>query len=455
MVQRKRHRSLARFLAWRRVHVTDQVYQFVTAALLGLLTGTAAFLLKWLISLIGHELAQHFTPSGFNPAMLWIPLAGIVLTGLFQRYVIHREIYHGVQRLITQMNMKHYAISPVMIWAYPFASTLTLGFGGSAGSEGPIASTGAAIGSNLARWLKMRPEMVRIMVGCGAGAGIAGIFKAPIGGALFTLEVLKLNTTTVSVMSLILACIVSSMTAYALSGFTVDLSYLQISQFEPQTVAYILLLGVVCGIYSIFYTSVMKGLGAWFDSVKRPWIKNVVSGMMLSVILFLFPAMFGEGYNMMSHLLNGDTGAVAQYGGLLRSGSWADLLMLCLAIVFLKPVAAVSSNSGGGVAGDFAPTLFAGCFLGFTFGILANHFCGAQLPVSAFAFMGMAGVMSGVIRAPYMSLFLTAEMTNGFILFLPLLGVTAISYGIVRLFRGNTYYNDPVYTSWRSMKKNS
>lgn len=443
-----------RLLRWRENNVTDQVFQFVAAAVVGLFTGIAAFILKWLIGKVGLLLTHNFNPVSFNYLFLVFPLAGIMLTGIFQRYLLHRQIDHGVKRLLTAMELKHYDIPFAMIWAYIIGSTLTLGFGGSAGAEGPIASSGAAIGSNIARWLKMRPAMLRILIGCGAGAGIAGIFKAPVGGVLFTLEVMKLEMTTVSVMALFASCIVSSMTAYSLSNLTVDMSYLQISQFEPATVPYIILLGVVCGIYSLYYATVMGWMQRFFDSIKNSWLKNLLSGTILSVILFFFPAMFGEGYNMMGHLLNGEINAIGNYSAIFSNPDrWSDMIMICLFVCALKAFATASSNSGGGIAGDFAPTLFAGCFVGFTFAAIINHFFGVSLPSAAFAFMGMAGVMAGAIRAPYMALFITAEMTNGFVLFLPLMGVTAISYGIVRLFKGNSYYNDPAFKSWQRLAK--
>lgn len=429
---------------WRNNHITHQVYHFIIAAVVGLVTGFCAYLLKLMIGGVNGLITGHLNIGGFNYALLWLPLLGIVLTGMFQQFVIRRNIYHGVDRLVTDIEKKQLDIPPVMMWAYMVASTLTLGFGGSAGSEGPIASTGAAIGGNVARRLGLSPRMLRVMIGAGAGAGIAGIFKAPIGGVLFTLEVLKVEMTTVSVMILIVACVVAALTAYVLSDCTVDLSYLQIEPLPSDLIPWILLLGVVCGVYSLYYTTVMSLMQHFYDSLKYMWLKNLVSGALLSVIIFLFPAMFGEGYGLMGHLLNGEVGHIVDFGGTLRNwSSPSDLILLCLAIAMLKSFATSATNSGGGVAGDFAPTLFAGCIVGFCFANAVNYYFGLSLPVAPLAFIGMAGVMAGTIRAPLMALFLTAEMTNGYALILSLFIVTAVSFGIVRMFKGNDYYHDP------------
>lgn len=433
-----------RFNSWRLQHLSDQTFRFLVASAIGLVTGAAAALLKWMIRLTSKLLTVNFSADSFNYPLLLLPVAGIVLAVFFQRYTIRADMTHGVNRLLHDIAVHRLRLPPRLMWGAMVASTLTLGFGGSAGSEGPIAYTGAAIGSNFGRWMGLSRRPLLVMVGCGAAAGIAGIFKAPIGGVLFALEVLKVEFTTVSVMMMLVACVISAMTAYCLAGFTVDLSYLHIGQFDPSIVAYIALLGVVCGFYSVYYSAVMKGMAKLYERIANIWLRAAASGICLAVILFFLPAMFGEGYGIMDKIVNGDFGSIVGYGGIFRNldDPWSLILAAGL-VVLLKAFAASASNSGGGVAGDFAPTLFAGCFVGCLFAMVLNRFFGLGLPVETMAFLGMAGVMAGAIRAPLMALFLTAEMTNGFILFLPLLGVTAISYGIVRFFRGPDYYHEP------------
>ena len=436
-------RWLERVMAWRRTHVSDQAFFFILAVTTGVLCGTGAALLKAIIHYLSNCFTGGFNAHAPNYWLLLIPVVGILLTGIYQRYILRHNIEHGVKQLQLALARKRYNIPPFLMYAPMIASSLTLGFGGSAGSEGPIATTGAAIGGNIGRLFKLDSRMLMVMIGCGAGAGIAGIFKAPIGGMLFTLEVLKLELTTVAVMALLLACITAAMTAYVLSGYTVDLSYLQMEQFDPTVIPWIILLGVVTGFYSLYYSDIMSMMGRVYDRMSNPWLRNIISGGILAVLLFIFPAMYGEGYSMMGHLLNGDFAAVTACGLFSHetSDSW-PLLLVVAGIVLTKAFAASSSNSGGGVAGDFAPTLFAGCMVGFLFASCLNVWFHLGLPVSSFAFMGMAGVMAGAIRAPLMALFLTAEMTDGFILFLPLLAVSAISFGIVKIFRPSSYYQN-------------
>lgn len=432
-----------RGMAWRRAHVSDQAFFFILAVVTGLLCGAAAALLKAVIRYISTDITATFSHTLPNYSLLLIPVAGIVLTGIYQRYILRHNIEHGVRQLQDALANSRYRLPRYLVYAPMIASSLTLGFGGSAGSEGPIATTGAAIGNNIGRLFRLDNRLLMVMIGCGAGAGIAGIFKAPIGGMLFTLEVLKMELTTVSVMALLLACITAAMTAYVLSGYTVDLSYLQMDQFDPSVIPWILLLGVVTGLYSLYYSDVMSMMGRLYDRMANPWIRNLGSGVILAVLLFAFPAMYGEGYGTMGHLLNGDVAALTACGPFSRyaADGW-PLLLVVAGIVFTKAFAASSSNSGGGVAGDFAPTLFAGCMVGFLFASVMNAWFHLDLPVSGFAFMGMAGVMAGAIRAPLMALFLTAEMTDGFILFLPLMVVSAISFGIVKIFRPSSYYKN-------------
>lgn len=427
----------------KRLITRDQAWLFIVATFIGAVTGALAALLKYMIGFTSDIFTSHFQDGSLNWALLAIPVVGIVLTGVYQRYIVKTNLEHGVRQVKTRLQDGRYNIPSVYIYGPLIASTFTLGFGGSAGSEGPIATTGAAVGSRLGKKLGVSGSMLMVLVGCGAGAGIAGIFKAPIGGFLFTLEVLKLQLTTMSIMAVLLSCVTSAMVAYTLSGFTVDLSYIQISPFEPRLLLIIALFGIVCGLYSVFYSSIMTRMEKVYDHVKNPWIRNIASGLVVGVCLLLFPSMYGEGYGVMGKLLNGDSLPLLN-GCIIGQGVTGPFTLIIITglIVAIKAFATSSSNSGGGVAGDFAPTLFAGCMLGFCFAALLDGRVVADMPVAAFAFCGMAGVMSGAIGAPLMAIFLTAEMTNGYNLILPLVLVSAISYGVTRLFRPAVYYQD-------------
>lgn len=409
----------------------------VIASIVGLFAGAAAALLKVMINSLTGWLGNIFhVASGPDYWLFLLPIVGILLAGIYQRYIIRRPIEHGERRLEASLKQHNYILKPTLIYSPMIASTFTLGFGGSAGSEGPIAYTGAAIGSNIARAAGLTPKLMRVIVGCGAGAGIAGIFKAPIGGALFSIEVLGMQLMTVSVIALFLSCIISAATAYLLSGCTPDIFYAEAVPFEYKVIPWILALGLFCGFYSLYYKQIMRLLGGWFVNMHNQWIRNILSGAFIAICLFLFPSLYGEGYGIVGHIINGETEVMLKgsiFDGILSGPTL--MLLIVAGTLIMKAVACSSTNNGGGVAGDFAPTLFAGCMAGMLFALGCNHFFGASLSVGNFALIGMAAVMAGVIEAPLMAIFLVAEMALGYGMFIALLIGAGISYGIVRYFR--------------------
>lgn len=416
-----------------------QTRVFLAAVLIGVITGFLASVLKVVIGYV----AGSFTSGFSGPLDYWllvIPVAGILLAVAYQKYAEKRDLGDSVRDLSHNLHDRRYYMSPSLMYAWMVGGTLTLGFGGSAGSEGPIASTGAAVGSNIGRWLRMPPDVMRILIGCGAGAGIAGIFKAPLGGMLFTLEVLKVEISTMAVMAVLAACVAAFVTAYALSGFTFDMSYLNIEAFDPAQLPLFVLLGLFCGLYSLYYSGIMQGLANFFGRIGCVWLRALCGGAILAVIVFMLPAMYGEGYGVIADILNGREHVIIKNGifGILEHGEAMTAVCAGL-ILLLKPAACASSNSDGGVAGDFAPALYAGCFAGVCFAMVARM-CGLHVPVAPFAYVGMAGVMSGVIRAPFMAIFLVAEMCGGVGLILPITVVSVFSFWTVRLFRTTDYY---------------
>lgn len=404
----------------------------ILAFITGLIVGAAAFLLKHTVKWISIPLTSGMNTGGANWILLVAPIIGIMLTGIYQRYILHKTIYHGTDRLQQSITDRRYTLSADLTYAPIIASSLTLGFGGSAGSEGPIAYTGAAIGSNIGRIFNARPTLMKVLLACGAAAGIAGIFKAPIGGALFSLEVLAVTLSIGAVLAVVLASVTAGLTAYALSGCTPDLIFHNSTPFEWHWLPWILLLGIFCGLYSFYYASIMTVMRRWYNSMRNPWAKNLISGSLLAVLVFLFPPLFGEGYNFMSELLAGHTDALSSYS-LFASDSALPLtpVLLAFAIIAVKAFACASANSGGGVAGDFAPTLMAGCVTGFFFATSLNSLFAIGLPVADFAFFGMAAVMAGAIRAPFMAIFIAVEMAQTYDLLLPVTLTAAVSFLVV------------------------
>lgn len=404
------------------------------AVVAGAVTGTGAHLLKLAVAGISGVLTGSLNQYGANIPFLSLPIIGIVLTGIYQRYILHREIYHGVDRLSKSLSLRHYRLPVPLTYSPILASSITLGFGGSAGSEGPIAYAGAAIGSNIGRLFGLTPSMLRMMIACGASAGIAGIFKAPVGGALFSLEVLCMELSATAVIAVFAASITAALTAYLWSGCTPDLQFDNIMPMQWEWMPFVLLLGLCCGLYAAYYSHIMRIMTAHYGSIRNPWVKNMIAGGVIAIAVFIFPPLYGEGYSFIERLLSGQSEAFSRYSLFAAdSTSTVTPLLMAAGILAIKAFATSSTNSGGGVAGDFAPTLFAGAVAGFLFAASANATFHTGLPIGIFVFFGMAAVMAGAIQAPLMAIFLTAEMASGgSALLLPLAIAATISYLTVR-----------------------
>ncbi|MDE6371238.1 MAG: chloride channel protein, partial [Duncaniella sp.] len=401
-------------MEWRLGSLPPSVSLYVLATMVGLIAGTGAFILKSTIKWMSMMLIPHFNPHSGNWALLIIPLIGIILTVVFQRFGLKKNISHGLDKIEDMVKQGHYNISPTFTYGPIMASTLTLGFGGSAGAEGPIASVGAAAASQLGRWVGLPPRLMMIIIGCGAGAGIAGIFKAPVGGIMFTLEVMGMSLTTVSVLALTIACVVGGMTSYGLTGFTLDVPLTHPQYYDPHMSGWIIVLGVLCGLYSIYYSALNTWMLKLFALVRSRWLLAILSGTILSVLVFLFPSLYGEGYGAVAKMIDGDFTAITNYSIWSNHGmpSVTTVIIASGCIALVKSIANTSTNSGGGVAGDFAPTLFAGCMAGFFFGGVLNHLFSLSLPLGNCALISMAGCMAGIVRAPLMAMFIVIEMTG-------------------------------------------
>ncbi len=431
-----------KFLLWRDRHIKERNFVLVLAFVVGIFSGLAAIVLKFLIHFISTVLTSRINLESGNYLYILLPAVGVVLTALFVRYIVRDNISHGVTRVLYAISQNKSRLKRHNIYTSVLASSVTIGFGGSVGAEGPIVYTGAAIGSNLGRAFRMSPRILMILVGCGAAAGIAGIFKAPIAGMLFTLEVLMLDLTTVSVMPLLIASITSTTLAYVYTGYEFEFFFAQTENFYTSRIPFVILLGLVCGFASLYFTRVMNMMENFFGRFKNPWVKTLIGCTILSGLVFLFPPLYGEGYGSIVGLLAGDTSSIVNgslfYGD--RNQVWFLALFIGL-VVATKAFATSATNGAGGVGGTFAPSLYVGCLTGFLFAYVLNIFdLGVELSTKNFALIGMAGVMSGVMHAPLMAIFLTAELTGGYELFLPLLIVSTISYGTIKVFEPYSIY---------------
>ncbi len=430
------------FVYLRRRYLSPGVTLIIMAAITGILAGCGAWFLKFSIGHVSKYILSFLDINGINWFLIMMPLIGILLVGMYQRYVIHFDLEHGTARLSKDLAEHRYRLRVQQCYRPIIGAVITLSMGGSAGAEGPIASAGAAIGSNVGRLFGVAPEMLRTMIGCGAGAGIAGIFKAPVGGALFSLEVLKVPLRTLSVLALVVASVCGGMTCYALTGFSFDVIFLPKALFSPEKFAWVTALGVFCGLYSVYYNRITAMLHRFFGSFKNPWLKNISGGLMVGLCLLCFPSLYGEGYNVVTELVNGNFTDFAH--GSIFGSQHADIMTLALlglAVLLLKVFATIASNSSGGVAGDFAPTIFAGAFAGMVFAMTVNHFFDANLPVALYALYGTAGAFAGIIHAPLMAMFLVAEMVgNGYGYFYPLMITASVSYIVVKLLTPRSKY---------------
>ena len=412
------------------------------ALLVGILGGLAALVLKIAIHYISRAATSTINVTGGNWLYILLPAVGVIITALYVRYAVRHNISHGVTRVLYAISQNKSRLKKHNMYTSMVASSITIGFGGSVGAEGPIVYTGAAIGSNVGSWFRMSPRTLMILVGCGAAAGIAGIFKAPIAGMLFTLEVLMLDLTTVSVMPLLIASITAATIAYMSTGYEFEFFFAQSEDFYMGRIPYVILLGVFCGLVSLYFTRVMNFMENFFGRFRHRWIKTLAGCVILSSLVFLFPPLYGEGYGSIVGLLGGDTSSIVNglifYGD--RDSVWFIILFIGM-IILTKAFATSATNGAGGVGGTFAPSLYVGCMSGFLFAYVVNHL-GFDITLSTknFALIGMAGVMSAVMHAPLMAIFLTAELTGGYDLFLPLLIVSTIAYGTIKVFEPYSIY---------------
>ncbi len=446
MAYKEHHNAFTRawfkIVLWREKHIKERNFLVILALVVGIVGGLAAQLLKFLIHAISSVVTTNLAVTSANWLYLACPMAGIILSVLFVKYVVKDNISHGVTRVLYAISKRKSRLKPRNMWASLIASSVTIGFGGSVGAEGPIVFTGSAIGSNLGQAFRLSPKILMILVGCGAAAGIAGIFRAPIAGMLFTLEVLMIDLTGTTIMPLLLSSIAGATVAYVMEGYDAEFFFVQSEPFLTRKIPYTILLGIFTGFVSLYFTVIMNRMEALFRKIGKTWLKVVIGGSLLALLIFLFPPLFGEGYGAINNLLNGDTASIVD--GTLFYPDRDDIWFIALfigCIVLTKAFATSATNGAGGVGGTFAPSLFVGAMAGFLFAYCFNQFW-PEIGVSNknFALLGMAGVMSGVMHAPLMAIFLTAEMTGGYDLFLPLLIVSTLAYMTVRMFQPYSIY---------------
>lgn len=420
--------------------VSDGASFFVGICIvLGILTGLAAFVLKKLMGLTSRAVTDGLSADMLSWHLLIFPLVGIILAGCFQKYILRQNLDHGTDRINHALRSRNLKF-PLSLTVSPIVgSAMTLGFGGSAGAEGPIAYAGAAIGSRIGRFVRLSEVHMNMMIAIGAGAGIAGIFQAPFGGLFFAIEILSVDLSALAVVGLAAGSLTAATTSYLLRGDMGDIVFSHIPQFEPVMLLWAIPIGILCGMYSYYYSSVMTRMTSLLEGIRHDWPKWLISGALLSISVFLLPSLFGEGYGAIAEILDGRGDKALMFGSVF--GLFKDLphvsgsIMLAATIVLVKVFSSAFTNSGGGVAGDFAPTIFAGAIFGYLLAVLAKEVCGFGVSAAAVVFMSMGGVMSGCVGAPLMAMFIVSEMSGGYELLIPMAVSAVVSYLVVRGIR--------------------
>ena len=442
-----------RMIEWRERHVSEKHLVLLLSFFVGAFSAAAAALLKTFIHLIQKIVEEQLIAGEGSWWYLITPVIGITLAALFVKYIVRDDISHGITKILYAISQRKSIIKAHNMWSSVVGSGLTIGFGGSVGAEAPIVLTGAAIGSNLAKAFRLDQKTMMLMIGCGAAGAIGGIFKAPIAGLVFTLEVLMMDLTMTSVGPLLISSVTATALSYILTGVDPMFPLNTTEPFLVYRIPWYVILGAVCGLASLYFTRGMNSLERWMKHhVRSVGAKIAVGGLTLSILIFLFPPLYGEGYDTIKQLINGDSlSAILNsplekyliptqfYARLSTLNTQLILLLYFVAIIFVKIIASVATNGGGGVGGIFAPSLFMGAIVGFVTARIMN-LCGLMVPETSFALVGMAGLMSGVMHAPLTGIFLIAELTGGYHLFMPLMIVSVISYLTIMLFEPHSLY---------------
>lgn len=424
-------------------HISDRVFLLILSVLVGLLAGLAAVLLKTLVHVTNRWLLQFDIPTfvGGNLLILLYPAIGIFLTILFVRYVVKGDIGHGLPTVLLSLSRKGGVLPARNMYSSLVASTLTVAFGGSVGLEAPIASTGSAIGSNIGRFFRLSAHDVKMLLGCGAAGAIAGIFKAPIAGVLFVIEVFMFDMTATAILPLMLSAVSASTVAYFLMGNDLQFAFTVVGETGLSQIPYYIVLGVFCAAVSLFFLRVTDRVEEWFARRRNVVSRAVIGAIALGLLIFLFPPLFGEGYMFLTELLNGSDDLLFEHSvfASLHNNNWFVLAYIFV-LILTKAVATATTIGCGGVGGTFGPSLIIGGMAGYFICLLSNQLGLPEQSTANFALVGMAAVMTGVMHAPFMAIFLIAEITGGYALMVPLLVASSVTYLCVSPFERHSIY---------------
>ena len=427
-------------------HIPERSKLLLLSLIVGVLCGCAASLLTWAIHSLRQLLLQVFQSGEYEWQYLVLPGVGMLISLLLVRYVVRDNIGHGVTKALLAVSRNDSKIKPHNTWSSMLTSTITIGFGGSVGAEAPIVYTGAAIGSNLGRICGLSYRNITLLLGCGAAGAVAGIFKAPLAGVLFTLEILLFNVSMASLLPLLFSTISATVVAYAFRGQT-PVFACTLTPFSMGNIPFYIILGILAGLGSLYFMRTTLFLEDRIGKLRNPYLRWALCAVALGLLIFLFPPLYGEGYESLGALLNGQEVDLEGRSLLafLLDWKWGVPLVFAM-IFFLKVLAMTATNAGGGVGGTFGPTLFAGAILGFVIARCIN-LLGFSVPEQNFVLVGMAALMAGVMQAPMTAIFLIAEISGGYALLIPLILTATVAFGTVRIFEKYSIYTKRIAQS--------
>ena len=425
--------------------IPERTALLVLSIVTGLLCGLAAVLLKVSIHSIQKLLASSFPDTRW--VYLVLPGVGMLISLLIVRYIVKDNIGHGVTKVLQAVSRNESRIKRHNIWSSLVTSAITIGFGGSVGAEAPIVYTGAAIGSNLGKYSGLSYRGITLLLGCGAAGAVAGIFNAPLAGVLFTLEVLLFNISMSGMLPLLLSSVSATLVSYLILGqdsvFTMPMV-----AFSLKNIPWYLVLGVFCGLVSVYFIRTTLGMEDVMGRIRSPWVRWFAGALGLGLLIFMFPPLYGEGYDSLGMLLSGAQARDIMHQGILTGSDWPWIVpIFFLLVMLLKVFSMTFTNAGGGVGGTFGPTLFVGAVAGLFVASVMNILAPGIVPQRNFVMVGMAGLMAGVMQAPLTAIFLIAEITGGYSLLVPLILTSAVSYGITRIFERYSIYTKRIAAS--------
>lgn len=435
----KKRTLLAKFLIWRLKHINDRQFISFLAVLIGITSAIAAVIIKKSVHFIS-SLLQGSSSEG-NIFYLIYPSIGILLAVLFVKYIIRRPVRHGIPNVLYGISKSNGQINAHNMFSSIITSTFTVGFGGSVGLEGPTVSTGAAIGANIGKLFHLNYKHVTLLLGCACAGAMASIFKAPIAAIVFALEVIMLDLTMWSLLPLLLASSSAVLTSYFFLGMDVLYPFEVTEGFELADIPYYVVLGILAGLLAVYFTRIYMYIHSLFDKISNVYYKLLIGGSSLGLFIFLFPSLYGEGYESINMALSGDYSYLYDKSIFNFSDeNFGVLFVLLSTIILFKVIASSVTFGAGGVGGIFAPSLFMGVNIGVLFAKTVEYIGLRDLYVNNFALIGMAGMIAGVLHAPLTAIFLIADISGGYQLFVPLMVTSTIAYATVRTFESNSVY---------------